>query len=155
MWATSTSSGRVQSRTRDRKLGRRCLAPVLSAAILPSRLRVGKDGAGRVHARRAFAPLSTFTSAPRVLPRAIYPSHQFVFYTLSEDYHALIRRYQFVIGSTKIDVRREVEVNSTYISFVSEAFVEGYAPLSSSPHAIRCQSHATQHPWTSRSQVRS
>ncbi|KAJ7351651.1 hypothetical protein DFH08DRAFT_957948 [Mycena albidolilacea] len=123
-----------------------------NTAILPSRSRVGKDGAGRVHAQQAFAPLSTFTSAPRVLLRTIYPSHQFAFYTLGEDYHALIRRYQFAIGGAKIDVWREVEVSSAYISFASKVFVERYAPSSSSPRAIRRQSHAAQHPWTSRSQ---
>ncbi|KAJ7328919.1 hypothetical protein DFH08DRAFT_1023486 [Mycena albidolilacea] len=126
-----------------------------NAAILPSRSRVGKDGAGRVHVRRVFAPLSAFTSAPRILPRVIYPSHQFAFYTLGEEYHALIWRYQFAIGGAKIDVWHEVKVSSAYISFASEVFVEGYVPLSSSPHAIHHQSHAAQHPWTSHLQVHS
>ncbi|KAJ6574111.1 hypothetical protein B0H19DRAFT_1063111 [Mycena capillaripes] len=76
---------------------------------------VGREGGGggdvefEEEAWLAQAELSTFSSAPRVLPRAIYLSHQFAFYTLGEDYHALIRRYQFAIGGAKIDVRREVE----------------------------------------------
>ncbi|KAF7336375.1 Glycosyltransferase family 1 protein [Mycena venus] len=43
-------------------------------------------------------------------------SHQFMFYTLGEDYHALIlvRRYQFAIGGAKIDIWHEVEV-STFV----------------------------------------
>ncbi|KAJ7198892.1 hypothetical protein B0H12DRAFT_579754 [Mycena haematopus] len=88
----------------------------------------------------AQAELSTFTTAPRVLPRAIYLSHQFAFYTLGEDYHALIRRYQFAIGGAKIDVRRQVEVSASAFAFgPDEAFVEGYGS-SSSPRAIRRRS---------------
>ncbi|KAJ6468146.1 hypothetical protein C8R47DRAFT_809941 [Mycena vitilis] len=93
----------------------------------------------------AQAELSTFTSTPRVLPRAIYLSHQFAFYALGEDYHALIRRYQFVIGGAKIDVRREVEVSAFALGPGSgvggEAFVEGYG--SSSPRAIRRRSRTS------------
>ncbi|KAJ6522464.1 hypothetical protein B0H19DRAFT_656027 [Mycena capillaripes] len=93
----------------------------------------------------AQAELSTFSSAPRALPRAIYLSHQFAFYTLGEDYHALIRRYQFAIGGAKIDVRREVEVSAFALGpgtgAGGEAFVEGYG--SSSPRAIRRRSHVS------------
>ncbi|KAJ7658132.1 hypothetical protein DFH06DRAFT_1196129 [Mycena polygramma] len=82
---------------------------------------------------------SAFTSTPRVLPRGIYLSHQFAFYLLGEDCHALIRRYQFALGGVKIDVWREVEVSAFALGPGSgmggEAFVEGYD--SSSPHAIR------------------
>ncbi|KAJ7890722.1 hypothetical protein B0H13DRAFT_2340902 [Mycena leptocephala] len=78
------------------------------------------------------AELSTFFSAPRVLPRFIYFSHQFTSHTLGEDYRTLIWRYQFAIGGTKIDVRREVEVSA--FAAGGEAFVEGFA---SSPRAIR------------------
>ncbi|KAJ7712437.1 hypothetical protein B0H16DRAFT_1624929 [Mycena metata] len=94
----------------------------------------------------AQAELSTFASAPRVLPRAIYLSHQFSFHTLGEDYHALIRRYQFAIGGAKIEVRREVEVSA--FSNVGtgagsgEAFVEGFGS-SSSPREIRRRSRAS------------
>ncbi|KAJ7353669.1 hypothetical protein DFH08DRAFT_805187 [Mycena albidolilacea] len=76
--------------------------------------------------------LSTFTSAPRALPHAIHFSHQFAYYTLDKDCHALIRRYQFAIGRAKIDVRREVEASAFAFgpgvdaSASGEAFVEGY-----------------------------
>ncbi|KAJ7878106.1 hypothetical protein B0H14DRAFT_2190981, partial [Mycena olivaceomarginata] len=78
-----------------------------------------------------------------ILPRAIYLSHQFAFYTLGEDYHALIRRYQFAIGGAKIDVRRQVEVSAFAFgpNGGDEAFVEGYNS-SSSPRAIRRRSRA-------------
>jgi hypothetical protein len=42
----------------------------------------------------------------------MYLTHQFNFYGLGEDYHALIRRFQFDIPGPKIDVRREVEVSA-------------------------------------------
>ncbi|KAJ7731421.1 hypothetical protein DFH07DRAFT_1065719 [Mycena maculata] len=88
----------------------------------------------------AQAELSTFSSAPRVLPRPIYLSHQFSFHALGEDYHALIRRYQFAIGGAKIDVRREVEVSAFAAGGAGgESFVEGYA---SSPRAIQRRSRA-------------
>ncbi|KAJ7066843.1 hypothetical protein B0H15DRAFT_872223 [Mycena belliarum] len=85
------------------------------------------------------AELSTFSSAPRVLPRCIYLSHQFSFHTLGEDYHALIRRYQFAVGGAKIDVRREVEVSAFAQGPGGEAFVEGYS-YASSPREIRRRS---------------
>ncbi|GLB34454.1 hypothetical protein LshimejAT787_0200190 [Lyophyllum shimeji] len=74
----------------------------------------------------AQAELSTFSKSPKILPRPIYLSHQFSFHTLGEDYHALIRRYQFDIGGLKIDVRREVQV-SAYSAGGGESFVEGFA----------------------------
>ncbi|KAJ7789583.1 hypothetical protein B0H14DRAFT_2300536, partial [Mycena olivaceomarginata] len=74
---------------------------------------------------------------PRALPHAIHFSHQFAYYTLDKDYHALIRRYQFAIGCAKIDVRREVEASAFAFgpgvdaSVSGEAFVEGYGVSSS------------------------
>ncbi|KAJ7496196.1 hypothetical protein B0H11DRAFT_1715875, partial [Mycena galericulata] len=89
----------------------------------------------------AQAELSTFSSAPHVLPRPIYLSHQFSFHALGEDYHALIRRYQFAIGGAKIEVRREVEVSAFAAGAAGgESFVEGYA---SSPRAIQRRSRAS------------
>ncbi|KAK7038575.1 hypothetical protein R3P38DRAFT_2615759 [Favolaschia claudopus] len=92
----------------------------------------------------AQAELSTFSSVRRVLPRPIYLCHQFAFYTLGEDYHALLRRYQLAIGGVKIEVRREVEVSAFSFdpgaSASGEAFVEGYGNSSSSPRAIRRRS---------------
>jgi hypothetical protein len=50
----------------------------------------------------AQAGFSTFSCAPRVLPRTIYLSHQFAFHTLGGDYHALNWRYKLDIGDAKI-----------------------------------------------------
>ncbi|KAJ7256566.1 hypothetical protein C8J57DRAFT_1136067, partial [Mycena rebaudengoi] len=90
----------------------------------------------------AQAELSTFSRAPRVLPRTIYLSHQFAFHTLGEDYHALIRRYKLDIGGAKIEVRKEVEVSYSAGGGGGggESFVEGYA---SSPRAIRRRSRTS------------
>ncbi|KAJ7069827.1 hypothetical protein C8F01DRAFT_975915 [Mycena amicta] len=90
----------------------------------------------------AQAELSTFSSTTRVLPRPIYLSHQFTFYTLGEDYHALIRRYQLGLRGVKIDVRREVEVSGVSTAG-GEAFVEGIAS-SSSPRAIHRRHRTSQ-----------
>ena len=76
----------------------------------------------------AQAELSTRSRPPGVLPRPIYLSHQTSFHALSEDYHALIRRYQLDIAVTKFEVRREVEV-SAYSAGVGESFVEGFSAL--------------------------
>lgn len=57
----------------------------------------------------AHAELSTFSRHPEIVPRSVYLSHQFLFYTLGEDYHALIRRLRFGIKGDKVVVRREVE----------------------------------------------
>jgi hypothetical protein len=118
--------------------------------------------------------LSTFTSAPRALPHAIHFSHQFAYYTLDKDCHALIRRYQFAIGRAKIDVRREVEASAFAFgpgvdaSASGEAFVEGYGvsssfdePLASAlagthycdarpPLCCRCSPTARLHPSAAR-----
>ncbi|KAE9397368.1 hypothetical protein BT96DRAFT_1020846 [Gymnopus androsaceus JB14] len=55
---------------------------------------------------------------------SIYLSHQVSFRVLGEDYHALIRRYQFDVAGTKVEVRKGVEV-SVYPTGNSESFVEG------------------------------
>lgn len=75
----------------------------------------------------AHAELSTYSRSPNVVPRLIYLAHQFNFYTLGEDYHALIRRNQLDITGTKMDVRKEVEV-SPYSAGTGESFVEGFSP---------------------------
>ncbi|KAF8065405.1 hypothetical protein FPV67DRAFT_1451169 [Lyophyllum atratum] len=86
-----------------------------------------RKGEGRGRADwLAQAELSTCSKSPKILPRPVYLSHQFSFHTLGEDYHALIRRYQFDIGGVKIDVRREVQV-SAYSAGSGESFVEGFA----------------------------
>jgi hypothetical protein len=59
----------------------------------------------------AYAELSTFSRSPRILPRSVYLSHQFSFYTLGEDYHALISRSQLDISGQKLEVRKNVEIN--------------------------------------------
>ncbi|KAG6334341.1 hypothetical protein ID866_4753 [Astraeus odoratus] len=60
----------------------------------------------------AHAELSTFSRHAEIVPRSMYLSHQFLFYTLGEDYHALIRRHHLGITGDRITVRREVEPNA-------------------------------------------
>jgi len=60
----------------------------------------------------AHAELSTCPRSPDLVPRSIYLSHQFLFYTLGEDYHALIRRHRLAISGAKVDVRKEVEASA-------------------------------------------
>ncbi|KAI8984805.1 hypothetical protein BD414DRAFT_66054 [Trametes punicea] len=78
------------------------------------------------------AELSTFSTSPRVLPRLIYLSHQFAFHVLGEDYHALIRGAHLDVPSTKIEVRKPVEVSAFATAGDSDAFVQGH----SSPHSL-------------------
>ncbi|KAG1766309.1 hypothetical protein EDD22DRAFT_1011548 [Suillus occidentalis] len=59
----------------------------------------------------AHAELSTCSRSPNAVPRSIYLAHPFNFYTLGEDYRALIPRNQLDIPGTKMDVRKEVEVS--------------------------------------------
>ena len=75
----------------------------------------------------AQAELSTYSRSSNLVPRLIYLAHQFSFYTLGEDYHALIRRHQLDITGTKIEVRKEVEI-SAYSAGTGESFVEGFSP---------------------------
>ncbi|KAE9386059.1 hypothetical protein BT96DRAFT_1087395 [Gymnopus androsaceus JB14] len=79
----------------------------------------------------AQAELFTYSKAPRILPRSVYLSHQFSFHALGEDYHALIRRYQFDVAGTKIKVCKGVKV-SVYPTGNSKSFVKGGG------FAIRC-----------------
>jgi len=72
----------------------------------------------------AQAELSTCSRSSNLAPRLIYLAHQFSFYTLGEDYHALIRRHQLDITGTKLEVRKEVEI-SAYSAGTGESFVEG------------------------------
>jgi hypothetical protein len=89
----------------------------------------------------AQAEISTCSSSTKILPRSIYLSHQFFFYTLGEDYHALIRRQQLDINGTKLEVRKEVEV-SAYPAGSGESFVEGFT----SPRTIHQTSSSIDEP---------
>ena len=80
----------------------------------------------------AQAELSTYSRSTQVLPGSVYLSHQFSFFALSDDYHALIRRLHFEIPVEKIVVRREVEA-SAYASGHGESFVTAV----SSPKDVR------------------
>jgi hypothetical protein len=73
----------------------------------------------------AEAELSTCSRSLRVLPRSVYLSHQFFFYTLGEDYHTLIRLYRLGVIGDKLDVRQEVEI-SMHDGRSSSSFVEGF-----------------------------
>ena len=78
---------------------------------------------------RVFTELSPYVRSHRILPRSIYLSRQFPFYTLSKNYHALIRRFHIDIGGCKIEVRRNVEV-SAYSASTGELSMEGFlSPL--------------------------
>ncbi|KAI9464881.1 hypothetical protein HD554DRAFT_2026168 [Boletus coccyginus] len=89
----------------------------------------------------AHAELSTCARTPGLVPRSIYLSHQFLFYTLGEDYHALIRRHRLAISGAKIDVRKEVEASAFAVSTEAH-FVEDLAFSSDHPHA---RSHPHSH----------
>jgi hypothetical protein len=84
----------------------------------------------------ANAELSTSSRSHHIIARSLYLCHQFSFYALGEDCHALIRRFHLDIGSCKIEVRREVEV-SAYSAGTRESFVEG---LSTALHVRRASS---------------
>ncbi|KAI0684773.1 hypothetical protein C8T65DRAFT_701928 [Cerioporus squamosus] len=88
--------------------------------------RLGVGRAGRIAKADwlSRAELSTFSPSPRILPRLIYLSHQFSFHALGEDYHALIRSSHIDVPSSKIEVRKPIEV-SAFASGDSEAFVQG------------------------------
>ncbi|KIL63308.1 hypothetical protein M378DRAFT_79902 [Amanita muscaria Koide BX008] len=93
----------------------------------------------------AHAELSTFSRSSQIVPRSIYLSHQFSFYSLGEDYHALIRRSQLDISGQKIEVRKEVVVSAFSSAHgASEAFVEGF--LSSSSRDTRRHSGSFDEP---------
>ncbi|KAF8838160.1 hypothetical protein BDN67DRAFT_991441 [Paxillus ammoniavirescens] len=74
----------------------------------------------------AHAELSTCSRAPEIVPRSIYLSHQFLFYSLGEDYHALIRRHHLDMIGDKIEVRKEVEASADATA-PGELFVEGFS----------------------------
>ena len=75
----------------------------------------------------AQAELSTCSKSSNLVPRPIYLAHQFSFYTLGKDYHALIRRHQLGVTGTKIEVRKEVEISACSAG-TGESFVEGFSP---------------------------
>ncbi|KAF8952387.1 hypothetical protein BDZ97DRAFT_1930866 [Flammula alnicola] len=89
--------------------------------------------------------ISTCSLSTRVLPRSLYLSHQFSFHTLGEDYHALIRRYQFDIPGVKIEVRKAVEISAYSSGGGESAFVESF----SSPRDIRRVSSSFDEPIAS------
>lgn len=89
--------------------------------------------------------ITTCSSSTRILPRSLYLSHQFSFHTLGEDYHALIRRYQFDIAGAVIEVRKAVEISAYSSGRGESTFVEGF----SSPRDIRRASSSFDEPIAS------
>ncbi|KAG8907150.1 hypothetical protein FRB99_005258 [Tulasnella sp. 403] len=57
------------------------------------------------------AELSTSSTSPHILPPSVYLSHQFNFFALCEDWHALLRQSHLDLPIRKIDVRKEVEIS--------------------------------------------
>ncbi|KAH9949200.1 hypothetical protein B0H21DRAFT_840758, partial [Amylocystis lapponica] len=90
------------------------------------------------------AELSTSSVSPRILPRSLYLSHQFSFYSFGEDYHALIRSHHFDVPAAKVEVRREVEV-SAYSTGMGESFVQDL----SMPHDVGRVSSSFDEPLAS------
>ncbi|CAK5280926.1 unnamed protein product [Mycena citricolor] len=84
-------------------------------------LKSGSIEAGKQDDWLAQAELSTCQYT-----RPIYLAHQFSFYRLGEDYHALIRRYQLGIRGKRIQMRRPIEVSAVASGGGGEAFVEGF-----------------------------
>ncbi|KAF8954667.1 hypothetical protein BDZ97DRAFT_1601400, partial [Flammula alnicola] len=89
--------------------------------------------------------VSICSTSTCVLPRSICLSHQFSFHTLGEDYHVLIRRYQFDICGVKVEVRKAVEISAYSSGGGESAFVEGF----SSPRDIRRVSSSFDEPIAS------
>jgi hypothetical protein len=58
------------------------------------------------------AELSTNSRTQPPRTRSIYLHHQFSFYALGEDYHALVRGYRFDLPVSKLEVRRAVQVSA-------------------------------------------
>ncbi|KAJ8481384.1 hypothetical protein ONZ51_g6042 [Trametes cubensis] len=107
--------------------------PEVKQVVKPAKLRGEASGRVAKSDWLSRAELSTFSASPRILPRLIYLSHQFAFHVLGEDYHALIRSAHLDVPSTKIEVRKPVEV-SAFATGDSEAFVQGLS--SSHVHGI-------------------
>ncbi|KAF8125481.1 hypothetical protein EV363DRAFT_1175971 [Boletus edulis] len=105
--------------------------------------RVGDQPKLRPSNSLAHVELSTCARSPGLVPRSIYISHQFLFYTLGEDYHALIRRHRVAISGAKIDVRKEVEA-SAFTGSSGADFVEDLAFPSDQVHS-RSRSHSHMH----------
>lgn len=84
----------------------------------------------------AQAELSTCSRSTRLIPRTIYLAHQFSFFYLGEDYHALLRSHHLDVPAMKVEVRRQIEVSAsgagTGESFVSGSSLPSHAGFPSS-----------------------
>jgi len=58
------------------------------------------------------AELSTTSRTQPLRTRSIYLYHQFCFYALGEDYHALVRSYRFDFPVSKLEVRKAVQISA-------------------------------------------
>jgi len=58
------------------------------------------------------AELSTSSRSQSLRARSIYLHHQFSFYALGEDYHALVRNYRFDFPVSKLEVRKAVQISA-------------------------------------------
>jgi hypothetical protein len=58
------------------------------------------------------AELSTGPRTQPLRARSIYLHHQFCFYALGEDYHALVRSYRFDFPVSRLEVRKAVQISA-------------------------------------------
>ena len=58
------------------------------------------------------AELSTSSRTRPPRTRSIYLHHQFSFYALGEDYHALVRNYRLDFAVSKLEVRKAVQISA-------------------------------------------
>ena len=58
------------------------------------------------------AELSTSSRTQSMRTRSVYLHHQFCFYALGEDYHALVRGYRFDFPVRSLEVRKAVQISA-------------------------------------------
>lgn len=71
-----------------------------------------RNAVGQTSNSLSEAELSTSSRSQSLRARSIYLHHQFSFYALGEDYHALVRNYRFDFPVSKLEVRKAVQISA-------------------------------------------
>ncbi|CEQ40271.1 SPOSA6832_01880 [Sporobolomyces salmonicolor] len=89
----------------------------------------------------AYAEIETFSRSPRVLPRSIYQSQQFEFFSLPTHHNSLTSKGTYTLPLRRLEMRSEVQIRQ------GDGSVSSDMPTPSSPSSFRTNSAAASVPF--------
>ncbi|GAA5867773.1 hypothetical protein JCM1840_006688 [Sporobolomyces johnsonii] len=89
----------------------------------------------------AYAEIETFSRSPRVLPRSVYQSQQFEFFSLPAHHDSLTSKGTYMLPLRRLEMRSEVQIRQ------GDGSVSSDMPTPSSPSSFRAGAAAASVPF--------